>query len=491
MNTIALRLCTFALIILSAVHGIGQESRAIMLLDLKQIYAEYEQAKSNYDRAVQQLDAGSITKDEYGSWESELFKAEIRYQKHLLGILGQSIYLTVEEAVKYSDANGQPRVSLRIRCVLQGDQEYLSNLEQGFVFSAIEFQPDQVYDVYVSLVDLETDIIISKPYERHIPALVLGRDVSLDFSLLRDVDGLQVHLAYMGKSENKRIFLQRGMGSAMISISSAQFSQDADLGGEATFNITVDHVPIGEEIVQLHVINLPRQITYEISEVGTQVRSSQMKFTPTITRKELALKVRLPDRTNELVVLNKPLEFYIAASPQVNQLQIDRNARYAANELTAMEVGMVRLELFPRGAGQLEIKASNLYFEVESNEGIETDVQVRNDGTISLVNVKVLAEAPTGWTVKLDPAEIVELPPGQERRVTVSLSLPPHVGVGAQELTLHAEALSAADLVESDEKTIRIVIKKELAVGTIVLLAALIIIVVSAIIVFGVRVTRR
>jgi hypothetical protein len=469
----------------------AQEVPAAKLLDLKQVHADYETAQSNYERAQLQLGTGSITKTEFGTAESTLLRAEINYQKHLIGVLSESVYLTVEQAVKYAAPDGQPRVGIQIRSVLQGNHEYLDGLDEVFTLSPMVFQPDRVYDVYVSLAELESGMIIGKPYEMHIPSLRSGEVVSLDFDLLTDVDGLQVILAYMGKSESKRIFLEKEAGTAIVSINSPQFSLDADLGGQAIFDLVVERITRKEEIVQLVVINVPRQITYEIYETGTQVRSSQIKFTPNVSSKRLSLRTHLPDRTDDRIVLNESLSFLVAAVPQSQASQIEPGRHYEKGELEEMDVGVIELELFPRGIGSMDVEAPNLYFEISADEAVETEIQVLNDGTIGLSNIRVVSDAPAGWMVSLEPDEIRDLLPGRKQRVRVNLLPPKDVGIGAQELTLSAEALADGKVVESDRKIVRIVIRKEMAVGTIVLLAAMVITIVAAIIIFGVRISRR
>ena len=69
---------------------------------------------------------------------------------------------------------------------------------------------------------------------------------------------------------------------------------------------------------RLTVVNLPRQISYNITDpTSTQTqRLSQVNFTQGVTSKQLALKVYLPERADEQVVIDQTIEFYALVLPQ-------------------------------------------------------------------------------------------------------------------------------------------------------------------------------
>ena len=177
-----------------------------------------------------------------------------------------------------------------------------------------------VNDVFVSLKDSgasnQTDpnaphggnATISLPYEVHIPEMKYGEEKTLNYQILRDVDTLVVSLSYRGQTQDIVVQLEHASGGNEIQASSSQFSQEADLGGQATFNISLERPSVDVRNFQLKVINLPRQISYSFIDLQSQARLSQINFPAGISRQVLGLRLSLPERADELVLVDKPLE---------------------------------------------------------------------------------------------------------------------------------------------------------------------------------------
>jgi len=83
--------------------------------------------------------------------------------------------------------------------------------------------------------------IISQPYERKIESLKAGEPRVIEFGLLQDLDVLTVNIIYgNGSSRTLKIFLQKDNTANRVLVQSQQFSQEAELGKSATFDLTLE-----------------------------------------------------------------------------------------------------------------------------------------------------------------------------------------------------------------------------------------------------------
>ena len=96
----------------------------------------------------------------------------------------------------------------------------------------------EIKDVYVSL--RSEGKIISDPYEKTIQSLALEQEKQVTFQLLKDVENLDVNVFYSGKDETTAVYLQKGLSANIVTVNSAQFSQEADLESEATFDLSLE-----------------------------------------------------------------------------------------------------------------------------------------------------------------------------------------------------------------------------------------------------------
>ena len=216
----------------------GQEGS--VYLDLGKARAVYEMAKKTMDSDKILFDKQVLSAEEYNKTRRALLDAEVDYQKALLVILGQSTHILVERAVKYQTPTGERRVKLTLGSTGFGGKEILGSVDPDLM--ALEILSGAVYDVFVSLVNLADGAIISRPYELRIQKLAPEVSIDVDFGLLKDVDSLQVSLSYSGRIENKAIMLEQAVLENRIDMRTSQFSQEADLGTEARYELSLDRL---------------------------------------------------------------------------------------------------------------------------------------------------------------------------------------------------------------------------------------------------------
>ncbi len=471
----------------------AQDDQASLLLDLKKTRATYEIAREKLQNDTALYENKAISESEFIQSKNGLLQAEVEYQKKILQVISQQSYVIIEKAVKYQNANSERRVRITLRSTMEGNQEYLEQFEQHFDVFTPEMRSGKIYNIFVSLINLEDQTIIGTPYEVRIPSLEVGKTADADFGLLRDVESLQVSLNYSGRKDSRNIYLEKDSSADIVDIYSSQFSQEADIGSQATYDLTLERFSDSDDSYTLFVAGLPRQVSYDFIDSSTNARLSQIKFMQGVNTKNLSLRVYLPDREDENIVMDKPLIFhaFVLSRDEHATLSGQDPAAFSQEDIDAIQGGKVRLELVPRGVGRIEVRAPSLYHEITAGDSIGMDITVRNDGTRRLDNIRISTDNPLNWRSIVEPDLIRSLDPEKEEIVHLRLIPPTDVGVGAQEVKIRTEALADNRRVETEDKTVRIQVQaKTPLLWTLTLVFALVGLVLG-IVVFGIRISRR
>lgn len=467
------------------------QDEAAILLDLKKSRADYENAKQKYENDTRLFNEKAISENDFNQSRNNLLSREVDYQKLILKLISQQSYVIIERAVKYQTNKGERRVKITLKSTLEGNEEYLNQFREHFDVFTPEMRSGKVYNVFVSIVDLADQTIIGSPYEYRIPAIELGQEATADFDLLKDADNLKVVLTYGGRKDEKSIYLKKDASTHVIDVNSLQFSQEADLSSQATYGLTLERFSTSDDVYRLMVAGLPQQISYEFTDGASKV--SQIKYAQGVNTKNLSLRVFLPDRDDEEVQIDKPIQFYVLTftNDQFIRLSAMDEKSLTPEALAALSCGNEMLELIPRGKGKIEVRATNLYHEISSGDSVRMDVTVRNAGTRRLDNIKVTTDNPLGWKTVITPDLIRSLDPEKEEVVTVSIFPPRDAGVGAQEVKIKTEALADNRKVDTEDKTVRIQVNAETSVAGTILLVLLLGAFIAGIVWFGIRLSKR
>lgn len=482
----------FFLIISFVISSIAQD-RATLILDLKKARVNYEMAKNKFENNTKMLKEKAISQMEYSRSKNELLSAEVEYQKLMLKLISAQSYIVVEKAVKYQTPSGDKRVRVTIRSSMEGNQDYLGQFKEHVDLFTPEMRSGKTYNIFVSLNHLEEKIIIGSPYEIRVSSVGLGETYDVDFGLLKDVESLQVLLNYNNKKEEKNIFLEKDASTNYIDVTSTQFSQEADLGSNTSFDLSLERFSSSDDVFKLMVVNLPRQISYSFEDSETGARLSNLRFNQGVNLRKLSLKTFLPERDDQDVVIDQSIVFYaiVVAGEKYKQFEKDPYKTYTGQELTEIQGGKIRLELIPRGIGKLEVRATNLYHEITVGEQIRMNITIKNHGTRRVDNIKIETDNPLNWVSDITPALIRSLEPGQEEKIELLISPPADVNVGAQEVKIKTEAFADNRRVETNDRTIRIQVNARPNVfGTIILIVLLLGIIVG-VVVFGIKISKR
>ena len=497
----ALFLCT-CLGVLAQQAPISDDQRRFLEVRRRQI--ELNSKRAALQRAQDLRADGLISGPDLDQAKTDVEMAQLNYQEAVLSLLSLQPRLSVKQAMKYQSRDGRKFVRLTVvnlTPTFDDTQFKMLNDFEGADPIPESLRTRDVSDIFISLRasgesgtggdSAARGTTIGIPYEVHIPELKYGASHTMEFQLLRDVNSVVVASSYKGQNQEMVVQLQQAETQNAVTISSMQGSQEADLGTEATFDLKLERSSVDVRRFQLKVVNLPRQISYSFLDPGSQARLSQINFPAGITQQNLNLRLFLPERADEKVPIDEPLEFWALATTDAQAQQFQQDKVYSESEIEQSRAGKIRLVILPRGIGEIEVSAVSLFSEIQKGESVETSFKIRNSGTRRLDNVRISAEPPLNWSAQITPDLIAALDINREVDVKLRMVPPPDVPVGDYEVRLKTESYAYNRQVPSEDKIYRISVKARTNVwGTSLLIGGLLILVLGLVI-FGVKLTRR
>lgn len=473
-------------------NSFNQRDDQYRLLGLKRAKEAYEVARSEYERQQALFEKGLITRADLDRSRMNFSDAEVNYQQSLLAVLFEEQYISVSAAVKYHGDDGTRHVRLTLANTSGGTEEFrkLINIDDQLFRS---LQPDIVNNVYVSLLN-DDNAIIGQPYEQKITTLRFGEPQTIDFTLLQDVDAVTVFLIYgNGNQRSMKIFLQKDASVNMVAVQSEQFSQEVELGKSAYYDLTLELFSGVSNTYSLEVVGLPKQISRAFKSPSGQVRLRQIKFTESSRTKDAALEITLPDRAGDEVVMDQPIPFYVLALPVGGNIEISevREREWTEKELEQLQVGFVKLELLPRGKGELAVRAPQLYQSILAGETAEMTIELTNEGSRRLDYIEIKADPPLNWTKIITPSTLTSLEIGEDTKVNLAFTPPPDIAVGKYEVRIETSGLSSGQPVDGTDKIATIEIRAGTNIIGTASVVLFILVIVGGIVTYGVRLSRR
>lgn len=470
----------------------NQRDDTYPLLGLKRAKEAYETARLEYERQKTLFDKGLLARQDYDRIASNYSDAEVNYQQSLLAVLFEQQYVIISQAVKYQANGNRKRVRLTLANATGGTAEFqqLIGLEDELFRS---LQPDVINNIYVSLVNDE-DAIISDPYEHKIDQLLSGEPTTLDFGLLQDQDAVTVAILYGdGVQQSRKIFLQKDASVNIAAIEAEQFSLEVELGGTTDYPMTLELFSGVSNTFKLEVVGLPPEINRYFLDPTSNNRLSQFQFTEGVNTREAALRVFLPERPTTNVGIDEALSFYALAIPRerVDEIGDLRDVRMTSAEIENLGVGHVRLELVPRGIGEVLVRAPQLFHTIKPDETVDVSIEIVNEGTRRLDNVHIETDLPLNWTDVVEPEVIEELDINEEQRINLAFTPPDEVAPGRYEIRIRTSSLSDDQPIEGEDKTVTIQIEQKANILGTMSLILVILALVGGIVVFGIRLSRR
>lgn len=299
---------------------------------------------------------------------------------------------------------------------------------------------------------------IGSPYERRIESFDAGDRVhDLEYRLLRDVDAVVVSLAAGGRVEERKVWLEADATGAVI-VQGRPFSLEADLGSEATYDLTIERFGRGDEPMRLFVEGLPPEIAAVFTDQATGTRIGQLRLAPDEHQRRVRLSLVLPAGDASSLTVDSAYRFTAVAAPRGGEAS-GRAPRNGTTPWRSAGAGVVELELVPRGVGRGELRAVNLFHETAAGAPLSVDVGIRNAGSRSIEQLRLRSDLPPGWTLAASPGELHDVQPGGEQPVALTVTPPADTELGDYELRLSVEGTSGRTRIASDPTVLRVRIR--------------------------------
>jgi len=492
MRSIILSLLLLLAVTASAQVNYNQRDDKYRLLGLKRAKELFEVAKKDYDRAKDLFSKKYMSEADFEKIKGTYSDAEVNYQQSLLAVLFEQQFVSVEKAVKYQAKDGKKHVRLRVANTSGGSEEYMKlvNLDDPLFRS---LQPDIENNVYISLTNNDNSII-SQPYEAKINILKFGQPRDIDFTLLQDLDAVMVNIIYgNGSTRSMKIFLQKDASQNTVAVQSQQFSQEVELGNTAMYDMNLELYSGTENTFSLEVVDLPQQINRYFRDPVSSARLSQFKFTENVNTRKAALDISLPDRPSGEIAMDKPITFYVLVIPneKYDETRNLLNKNLTEDEIKKMNVGYVKLELVPKGKGRLLVRANQLYYSIKPDGKVEAVIELVNEGTRRLDNIEVNLDVPFNWQKKIEPAIVTSLGISEEKQVKYTVTPPPDVSVGRYEVRIRTSALTDNEPINGEDKIVTAEILPEANIFGTIIIVLLILGVITGIVIFGIKLSRK
>ncbi|TDI69379.1 MAG: hypothetical protein E2O85_05675, partial [Bacteroidetes bacterium] len=244
---------------------------------------------------------------------------------------------------------------------------------------------------------------------------------------------------------------------------------------------------------KLEAVNLPDEINRYFLDTASGNRLSQFQFREGVNTRQIALRVFLPDRPTQNVNMDESIPFYAVAIPRERAEEIGnvRERTYTTAALDELGVGYVPLELVPRGVGEILVRLQQLFHTINADETVEFSIEIVNEGTRRLDNIRIEVDPPLNWKERIEPEVIESLRISEEGTVTVFVTPPADVSPGRYEVRVRTTSLSDDLPIRGDDKTITVEVAQEANILGTMSIIILIIGLVVGIVVFGIRLSRR
>ena len=355
---------------------------------------------------------------------------------------------------------------------------------------------NEIRSIYVSLLDTVDGTNIVKPYEAKIPVLGYNETVELTFQLQKDVESLQVSLNYpeLEMPETRLIYLQKESALDVVNVSSLRFSQEGNLGSSVTYDLTLDRLAETENTFQLRVINLLNRLSFEFQDPETQSRQSQVKFTQEQSKRNLSLIVYLPEEL-DASYLDSTLEFYVAVLDEAEANELggvnNRLDDLPAEQIASIQGGVERFELIPKGVPEIEVFVQNAFQTIKIGEEVNMTATLKNIGTRDLVDIRMIVDVNTDWKYTVVPEVIGSLIRNEEKEIQLTLSPPSDIGVGEYQAKLNAEVTVDNRKFEARDRSITVQVESKTQMSVTTLLFGALILLMIAIVIVTIRISRR
>jgi hypothetical protein len=512
VHKLASGLVLAALVTSGSAHAQMAAEEQLLYLEAKQAQVEYLTANEKWERSRRLSTDGLISAETADAERTHHSAALVAYQRALLRLIDTLPHVGIVAATKYQDDRGHKRV----RLVLRNDTPLLTETEFASLLRGPAAGPADGSDailgeflairaltnVFVSLKDVgdilpgqsafvaaQQQIVIGKPYEARIDRLPHGGQASLDFELLQDVENVVVSIRKNSRVQELPIKLEYDTRKGSVTVNALQFSQEANLGSQVSYDLLIERGAGGNQTLRLVTAGLPPAVRAEFIDPETQARLTQLTLLSGTASRRLRLRLSMPEKTDSSLALDQPLAFHALLYDGDRDVTVP--AQLDDDGARALGVGWARLEVLPRGLGEITVTAPTLFFEIKSGERIEMPLLVRNSGTRRLDDIELRFDLPPGWQAALTPDVLGTLDPNREQAVQAVITPSKSSGVGEFEMRLQTRCSTDHRPLQVEDKRVRVSVVRTANVAGTGLIVVLVLGILGSVIAAGIRLTRR
>jgi uncharacterized membrane protein len=191
--------------------------------------------------------------------------------------------------------------------------------------------------------------------------------------------------------------------------------------------------------------------------------------------------------------MDQPITFFALAIPRSRPGEaLDFSGRvWTEQEIEALQVGYVKLELVPSGKGELLVRAPLLFHRISEGEEAVTRMELYNEGSHRVDDIEFTVELPLGWRKAVEPEHVDQIGIAQSKDVVLTLYPPEDVAEGRYDIRVRTTGMSDQQPVTAEDKTITVEVRaRSQVLGTAVVLM-LLVGVLGGVVVFAVRLSKR
>ncbi|MCL1908309.1 MAG: NEW3 domain-containing protein [Holophagaceae bacterium] len=437
------RLLLLACLFSACLHS---QDQATLLYNVKNAEIQVSTYKLDYETKETLFKEGLLSAKEFEDVKNRYLQARLSYVYALIRATSGSFYVSVERAEKYQKPDGTKWVKLTLLNSLpdigKTIDEFLGMDGTEEVSNYKELYNNEIRNVFLSI---EKDgILAGQPLEYKINALGFGEKRDFEFQIMRDMDEVEICIRYdLHSVERRKVILTPSGIAAQIVLTPENFSVESNLGNRAVYKVLVERYMMGASVVKLSIPDLSSQLQWDIYD--GQTRISDINFRENDFKKELTLNIHLPPRESQHITMDTPIEFHLVASEQAT---VDGKPHTIE--------GRTKLVLIPRGIGEIEIKADNLFQESSGSAPIKMPIRIANNGSRDILDITLTIRGGSGWENTVDPIAITSLQPQREGTFNLLLAPPANVHPGEYDFRVAIRGLSDGKTVYAEEKTFRV-----------------------------------
>jgi uncharacterized membrane protein len=210
-----------------------------------------------------------------------------------------------------------------------------------------------------------------------------------------------------------------------------------------------------------------------------------------VNTRKAVVEASMPDRPSSEIKMDEPIQFFVLVIPADKNVPDLQNKNWTQSEIEKLNVGFVKLELLPRGKGRLLVRAPQLFFTAKTGEAVEANIELINEGTRRLNNVEIKVDLPLNWLKEINPAIIKQLDISDEKQVKLKIYPPKDISAGRYEIRIRTTSLSDNEPVTGEDKTITIEVQTEADIFGTIIIVLLILGVISGIVFFGIKLSKK